>query len=79
MSKIERLARAPRLLRFILVVKFQWHFACGFQFRHCPRLPLAAVLSVLKGLIIAPVGTMGPFLFDDNPFKTCGLCLRLRD
>ena len=29
-----------------------------------------AVLSVLKGLIIVPVGTMNPFLLEDNPFKT---------
>ena len=41
--------------------KFMWHFACGFRFRHYPRLPFAAVLSVLKGLIIVPMGTMGPF------------------
>ena len=27
-------------------------------------------LSVLKGLIIVPVGTMGPFLLENIPFKT---------
>ena len=37
------------------------HFACGFHF--------AAVLSVLKGLIIVSVGTMGLFLLEDNTFK----------
>ena len=40
------------------------------SFRHCPRLPFAAVLSILKGLIIVPVGAMGPFLLEDSPFKT---------
>ena len=30
--------------------KFQWHFPCGFDFRHSLRLSFAAVLSVLKGL-----------------------------
>ena len=30
----------------------------------------AAVSSVLKELIIVPVGTMGCFLLEDNPFKT---------
>ena len=34
------------------------------DFRHSPRLSFAAVLSVLKGLI------MGPFLLEDNPSKT---------
>ena len=33
-------------------------------------MTFAAVLSVLKGLIILPVGTMGSFLLEDNPFKT---------
>ena len=45
-------------------------------------LPLRTVLSVLKGLIIVPVGTMGPFLLENNPFQdcegACGLCLRSR-
>ena len=39
------------------------------SFRHCPRLPFAAVLSILKGLIIVPVGAMGPFLLEDNSFE----------
>ena len=34
-----------------------------------PRSILASVLSVLKGLIIDLVGTMGPFLLEHNPFK----------
>ena len=42
----------------------------GFHFRHSLRLLFVAVLSVLKGLIIVPMGTMGPFLLADNPFKT---------
>ena len=33
-------------------------------------LPFAAVLSVLKGLIIVPVGNMSSFLLEVNSFKT---------
>ena len=33
-------------------------------------LPFVPGLSVLKGLIIVPMGTVGPFLLEDNPFKT---------
>ena len=33
-------------------------------------LPFATASSTLKGLIIVPVGTMGPFLLGDNPVKT---------
>ena len=33
-------------------------------------LLVVSTLSVLKGLIIVPAGTMGPFLLEDNPFKT---------
>ena len=33
-------------------------------------MPFAAVLSILKGLIIVSVGTMRLFLHEDNPFKT---------
>ena len=50
--------------------KFCRHFACGFHFRHSLKLPFAAVLSVLKGLIKVSVGTMGPSLFEDNFFNT---------
>ena len=35
-----------------------------------PRFILLDILSVLMGLIIAPVGTIGPFLLKDNHFKT---------
>ena len=42
-------------------------------------MPFPAVLSVLKGLIIVPVGTMDPFLLEDNPFEGAyGLYLRSR-
>ena len=60
MSKIESLARVLPLR----------HFACGFHFIPCPRLPLAVVLSALEGLIVVPVGTMVSFLLEDNHFKT---------
>ena len=31
--------------------KLQWHFTCGFDFRHGVWLPFEAALAVLKGLI----------------------------
>ena len=30
--------------------KFQWHFTCGFHFRHSIRLPFVVAFAVLKGL-----------------------------
>ena len=69
MSKIESLARAHASPSEIHPGgKFQRHFTCVFHFRHFPRLPFSVVLSVLNGLI--PMGTMDPFLLEDNPFKT---------
>ena len=41
--------------------KLQWHFTCGFDFRHSLWLPFAVAFAVLKGLLIVPVGTIGPF------------------
>ena len=63
---------APRLPKFILVVSSSDTLlvVSTLDFRHSLRSPFATVLSVLKGLIIVPVGTMGPFLLEDNPFKT---------
>ena len=67
---MKSLVRAPCLLRVILLVSSKPHFACGFHFRHSPRLPFAAVLSVLKELIVVPVGTKGSFSPGDNSFDT---------
>lgn len=54
MSRIGGLA--PRHPRFIMLVSSSdtllSDFVCGFDFRHSLRLPFAAILSVLKGLII---------------------------
>ena len=69
MSKMESLAHASPFEVYPSVKPWP-RFACGFHFRHSPRLPFAAVLSVLKGLILVPVGTMGPCSPKDNPFKT---------
>ena len=49
--------------------KFQWHFTCGFDFRHSLWLPFVAAFAVLKGLLIVPVGTMGPFWPGDSPLQ----------
>ena len=49
--------------------KFQWHFTCGFDFRHSLWLPFVAAFAVLKGLLIVPVGTMGPFWPGDRPLR----------
>ena len=45
---------------------------CYLYFGSYPggKFHFAAILSVLKVLIIVPVGTMGSFLLEDNPFKT---------
>ena len=67
MSKIESLARTRTSPSEIHPGS---KFACDFHFRHSLRLPFAAVLSVLEGLIIVPVETMGTFLLEGNPFKT---------
>ena len=42
---------------------------CEFTSR-LPRIALAAVLSVLKELIIVSVGTIGLFSLENIPFKT---------
>ena len=36
--------------------KLQWHFACGFDFRHGLWSPFVTAFSVLGGLLIVPVG-----------------------
>ena len=33
--------------------KLQWHFTCGFDFRHSPWLQFVAAFAVLKGLLTA--------------------------
>ena len=58
----------PRLPRFILVVNFSNTFLVVSILDI--RLPFSPALSVSKGLTIVPVGTMDPFLLEDNPFKT---------
>ena len=50
--------------------KLQWHFTCGFNFRHGLWLPFVAGLAILNGSLIVPVGTMSSFWPGDNPFKT---------
>ena len=51
-SKVERSVRAHTLLSEVYpAVKLQWHFPCGFDFRHSLRLPFVATFAVLKGLI----------------------------
>ena len=55
--------------------KIQWHFTCGFDFRHSLWLPFAAAFAVLKRLLIVPVDTMGPFWPGDSPLQAereCG-------
>ena len=62
--------RTPCLSWFILVVNSSGTLLVVSTLDIVQYLPFAAVLSVLKGLIIVPVGTMGPFLLENNPFKT---------
>ena len=56
--------------------KFQWHFTCGFDFRHGLWLPFVAAFAVLRGLLMVPVGTMGPFWPGDSPFRALCMCMR---
>ena len=57
-SKVESWMRAPHLPKFILLVNFS-DTICGFDFRHF-WLSFVAAFAVLKGLLLVPVGTMGP-------------------
>ena len=54
----------------------QWHFTCGFDFRHGLWLPFVAAFAVLRGLLMVPVGTMGPFWPGDSPFRALCMCMR---
>ena len=47
-SKVESSARAPSEVN--PAGKLQWHFTCGFDFRHSLWLPFVAAFAVLKGL-----------------------------
>ena len=42
--------------------KLQWHFTCGFDFRHSLWLPIAAAFAILKGLFNGSCGNYGSFL-----------------
>ena len=49
--------------------KLQWHFTYGFHFEHGLWLPFVTAFAV-KGILIVPVGNMGPFEPGDNTFQT---------
>ena len=60
MSKIDSSVPARAWPSEVCVAdKLHRHFTCGFGFRYSISLPFAAVLTLLKGLIIGPVGTIG--------------------
>ena len=52
--------------------KLQWHFTCGFDFRQSLWLPFVAALAILEGLLMVPVGTVGPLWPGNGPFRTVG-------
>ena len=54
-------SRAQRTRLSYPAGKLQWHFTCGFKFRHSLWLPFVAGFAALKGLLIVSVGTMGYF------------------
>ena len=57
---------------FLGLYRGLWTMSRTESFARAPRplgFILAAVLSFLKGLFIVPVGTMGPFLLENNPLK----------
>ena len=71
MSKIERLARtSPSEIILVVSSTDTLLVVSTLDILDNLRLPSAAVLSVLKELIIVPMENMGPFLLKDNPFKT---------
>ena len=49
---------APLPLKVYLAGKLLSPFTCGFNFGNSLRLPFAAGFTVLKRLLIVPVGTM---------------------
>ena len=49
-----------------------WHFTCGFDFRNNLWLPFGAAFTVLRGLLIVPVGTLGLCWPGDSPFQDVG-------
>ena len=91
MSKIKSLARAPRDIaqdclegvNYSSCGNYGSFFTCGLCLRsRAWRVRLGTLPKIVsRGLIIVPVGTAGPFLLGDNPFKdagTYGLCLGSR-
>ena len=61
-SKVESLAQAPALPSGVYPAgKLQWHFTCGFDFRHSLWVPFVVAFAVPGGLLMVPLGGMGPF------------------
>ena len=52
--------------------RLQWHFTCGFDFGHGLWSLFIAGFTVLKGLLVVPVGTMGYFSPSHKLFKAVG-------
>ena len=55
-SKVENSARARAFSKVYPAGKLQWHFAC----------------AILRGLLIVPMGTVGPFSPGDSFFQAVG-------
>ena len=74
-SKVEGLAREHLAFRGLscreALVTF-YHFTCGFDFGHGLWLPFLAAFALLRGLLMVPVGSMGPFWPGDRPFQAVG-------
>ena len=68
-SKVESSLCASFLSRFILLVSFSDTLLNGFHFEHGLWLPFVTAFAV-KGILIVPVGNMGPFEPGDNTFQT---------
>ena len=49
-SRVQRMCPSP--LEVYTDDNLQWHFTCGFNFRHTLRSPFVAAFAVLKELII---------------------------
>ena len=57
--------------------KLQWHFTCGFDFRHSQWLPFVAAFAVLKGLM--PDGSKMPYVLKQSCSFLLQVCLSTYD
>ena len=70
-SKVEGFAHAPHLPEFILLVSFSGTLLVVSVLGSL-WLPFVAAFAVLRGLLMVPLGAMGPFWPGDGTFRAVG-------